>query len=225
MPVIKDLFKTVSEIRNDLNCQVCQDHARPGKKQWYRCLNFHAICQECRGEKCPCGEPISKEYDRNVEKLLSIENLKFNCINTKNGCKETLTENALEKHESECGYRLVPCLLSAIDGCDEKVTFRDAIQHFKKEHGGKTWDFEDLQGVLTVSSCFEKDLMSGKNYFCTHTQCYSQSGEEFLLLKMCKDKIVYFWVCCLGSPNEVKYYLLLVGPKANAILFELSEAK
>ena len=135
MASFEDLTKTLAEIQNDLKCQICQDHGRPGKRHWYRCMKLHQICQECKAktEKCSCGEPISKEYCKMAEKWLSVKGLKFNCANTKHGCKEVLAENAFEDHASECIYRLVLCPFNAMAMtfvCRAKVTFQDVIQHF-----------------------------------------------------------------------------------------------
>ena len=104
--------KTLTEMQKDLICKICDHPARPWKKQWYRCLNLHQICQDCKGKnkKCSCGEPISKEYCKMTEKLLSdksVKRMKLNCVNMKNGCQETFDENALENHESECIYSAV----------------------------------------------------------------------------------------------------------------------
>ena len=61
----------VTDMRNDLVCRICESRARPGKTQWYRCLNLHrlcysgySICQDCKGksEKCSCNGPISDGY-------------------------------------------------------------------------------------------------------------------------------------------------------------------
>ena len=103
----EDLNKTVTDMRNDLNCQICGTTPRPGKTQWFRCLKLHQICQDCqsKNEKCSCGEPISKEHCKIIEKLLSTKRMKLNCKNTKNGCQEVLADFALEDHESECIYR------------------------------------------------------------------------------------------------------------------------
>ena len=103
--------KTVTETRNKLVCHECKGHARPGERRWYRCLNLHQICQDCKEKKkkCSCGDPILTEYCRQTEKLLSVMGLKFKCVNAKNGCQETFLENALEGHEFECIFRQVPC--------------------------------------------------------------------------------------------------------------------
>ena len=104
---LEDCSKTVTEIRNDIVCQICGDPARPGKRQWYRCMKLHQICQDCKekNDKCSCGDPISTEFCKQTEKLLGVNGLKFNCVNAKNGCKEAFVENALDEHESECIFK------------------------------------------------------------------------------------------------------------------------
>ena len=99
----EDSSKTMEEIRKDLICQTCEGRPRPGKSQWYRCLNLHLICQDCKAEcrKCDCDEWISKAYCTFFEKLLNVKDLKFDCTNTKHGCQQAFLESALEDHESE----------------------------------------------------------------------------------------------------------------------------
>lgn len=103
----EDLNKTVTDMRNDLNCEICGATPRPGKTQWFRCLKLHPICQDCqsRFKKCYCEEPISKEHCKMTEQLLNTKRMKLNCKNTKNGCREVLADSALDDHESECIFR------------------------------------------------------------------------------------------------------------------------
>ena len=166
---LEDSSKTVTEVRNDLVCQICDGHARPGKKQWYRCLRLHQICQQCIGKQtliknpfslggtygnktCNCGQPISLEYCRQTEKLLGVKGLKFNCINTKNGCEEAFVENALKDHEFECIYREVPCLYgkcSQHGQCRYKPSFYYVIQHYEELHNKVYFPYD--HGMLTQS--------------------------------------------------------------------------
>ena len=96
----------VEALTKALVCQVCRDHPRPGKRQWYLCKKRHPVCQECKTKReinlwypnCKCGKPISEEYCKLTEKWLSVEDLKFKCANAKPwkpGCEE---------HESRCGH-------------------------------------------------------------------------------------------------------------------------
>ena len=97
----EDSNKTLTEIRSDLVCQICE---KPGRKQWYRCLSLHLICQDCKEKntKCSCGRFLSSEYCKVMEKLLGLATvgMKYNCVNLKNGCQEVLAETALEAHKS-----------------------------------------------------------------------------------------------------------------------------
>ena len=108
----EDLNKTVSKIRTDILCQICENGPRPGKTLWYRCLKLHQICIECHGKnkKCSCGELVSKEHCKIIEDLLNIKGLKLqvSCKNKKNGCHDTFSENALENHERGCIYHACP---------------------------------------------------------------------------------------------------------------------
>ena len=179
---LEDMNKTVSKIRNDLICQVCKDPARPGKKHWYRCLRMHQICQDCVSKRCSCGQPISLEHCKMTEEWLNVKGMKFNCVNTKNGCQETHAENALENHESECIYRVVPCPCERDNLCEEKVTFQNVIQHFEDEHfnivsGGNLSEKISFLDEEAVYVCLRK---------------FSLKNQTFLLADQMTDEIRYY---------------------------------
>ena len=213
MASFEDLSKTVSEIRNDVVCLVCEVPARPGKRQWHRCLNLHQICQDCKEkkEKCSCGQPISLKYCKQTEKLLNVEGLKFKCVNTKNGCQEAFAENGLKDHEPECIYRQVPCLYSLFGRCDYKPAFHNVIQHFESQQCTKEEiPVQDLSKIV-----MEKDLMYRVSK-CTF------DNQTFLICHKFAHKTEYKWVYIIGSPSEAKHYaytLKLIG-KETKISFE-----
>ena len=214
---LENSSKALTEFRNDLVCQICRDHARPGKKQWYRCLDFHPICQDCKGKnvKCSCGALITRKFCKMTEKLLSVDGMKYNCVNTKNGCQEVLAETALEGHESECIYRVVVCLRNALIStpCTQKLTFREVIQHYE---GHEKDELKELNLGENITERCGQLTLSGENCYFDPIK-FSLKNQTFLLLHKLQEKIVYFWVCMLGSPNEAKHFsytLKLFGPKS-----------
>ena len=153
---IEDLKNSVKQIRSDIVCELCGNGPRPAKTQWYRCLEHHQICQECRGKrkKCSCGEPISKKFCKMTEDLLNIKGLKLQipCKNRKNGCQET-REYGLEDHETECIYRIVTCPLNAMGigkniWCEDQVIFQDVFEHFETFH----YSIESFDGKRSEST-------------------------------------------------------------------------
>jgi len=221
---LENSSKALTEIRNELVCQICKGHARPGKKHWYRCWDLHPICQDCKlkSKKCSCGSGISKEFCRMTEKLLNVVGMKYNCINTKNGCKEVRDENALEDHEPECIYRLVPCLCNSLTHeCDcEKVTFHEVI------HLLENVTLFDLK--VKISCDWDSEvILAGVYYYC-HPRKFNLNNQTFLLLRNVKieDEVENWWVSILGLPNEAKHFsftLKFFGPKTT-ITFEGSVA-
>ena len=201
-----DSNKALTEIRSDLVCQMCE---RPGKKRWYRCLKLHQICPDCKGkEQCCCGQPISTKYDMTYEKTLNALGMKYNCGNTKNGCQEVLAESALEDHESECIYRLVPCITGAvyyanIKECNAEVTFQEVIQHYE-DHEKVTLGELDLKIKHTISWDYELYLSDDDWY--EDPIKITLNNQTFLLAKKTEDKIVYMWIYILGSPRDAKHF-------------------
>ena len=205
----------LTEMQSNLVCQVCEDRARPEKKQWYRCLNLHQICQDCKGkwEKCTCGQLISIEYCKMTEKLLSSRSLKFNCVNSKNGCNVTLTQNDLKDHESECFFRFVPCPHPFPVNCKTKeVIFRDVIEHYEKEHG----ELEEKNTSQTIGASFNDHGASGNDGY-TAPQKFCVNNRMFILCGKHQSSNFYRWLYLHGSPNEAKHFsftLKFDSPKA-----------
>jgi len=198
---LEDINKTVAKIRNDLICQICKGYTRPGKKQWYRCLRMHQICQDCVRKNCSCGHPISLEHCKMTEEWLNVKDMKFNCVNTKNGCQETHFEYALEDHESECIYRVVPCPYEMDEDCEGIVIFQNLIQHIIDVHIADA-DPQNLPSKGLSKKIFE--IFGGDNeVFLTK---FSLNNQTFLLAEFKRDEILYFWLWMLGSPMEAKHF-------------------
>ena len=227
---LENSSKALTEIRNELVCQICKGHARPGKKHWYRCWDLHPICQDCKGknEKCSCdgGHKITNEFCKMTEKLLSIDGMKYNCVNTKNGCKEVCDENTLEDHESGCIYRVIPSLCNSLDlecECDGKATFQEVIQHYEEKEN-VTLDSKDLK-VKYTDDWENENCLSDEDCYLSPEK-FTLNNQTFLLLGKTEDQIVYWWVSILGSPTEAKHFsytLNLYGPKST-ITFQGSVA-
>ena len=205
--LFEDLKETVTEIRNDLICQICEDPVRPGKREWYRCRKLHQICRECTEETnflCSCGQLISLEYCKQTEKLLNVKGLKFKCVNTKNGCQESLAESALEDHETDCIYRNVPCPNAALrpkESCEAKVTFQDVIQHYENSH----YEMEEADlSKINVMDIFLTDI-SGQDG-ANEPKKFVLNNQTFFMADTLIDKVFYYWVYMLGSPNEAKHF-------------------
>ena len=211
---LEDSSKTLTEMQSNLVCQVCEERARPEKKQWYRCMNLHQICQDCRGkfDLCTCGQPMSIEYCKMTEQLLTSRSLKFNCVNTKRGCSVTIHENGLKDHESECFFRLVPCPHPSKGACHERVIFRDVIQHYENVH--EKIEEQKTSGNICVT--FSDIGVSGKACYIVPRK-FCVKNRVFLLTGKAQSLIIYRWLQLLGSPNEARHFsysLKFVSPKA-----------
>ena len=170
-------------------------------------MNLHQICQECKErkeksknwKKCSCDQPISLEYCKIIEQLLSVGGLKFNCINTKRGCKEAFIRNDLGNHESKCIYRPVPCpynaLVDDLEKCTMVVTFHEVIKHYIKEHLEESTDeFPDEFLPYIELSWIETCRMSrsGENSFYDPFEC-TLDDQTFLYCGKTADKLAYRW--------------------------------
>ena len=200
----------------NLVCEICKSHTRPRKKLWYQCMDRHQICQDCCTKrpmnKCSCGKTILVEHCKKTEKWLNAKGVKFNCKNKKNGCQEVFDENALEDHESDCPFRIVPCLRSALvhlwTKCEANVQFQNTITHYEEHKGFEYVGLEDCRMNTKISYRWNvKPTLPGyHNGYYWHPRKVKFDNETFLLAVKTEDNIVYMWVYILASPKRAKKY-------------------
>ena len=187
--------ETVTEMRDNLVCQICESRPRPGRTQWFRCLNLHQICQDCRakGTNCCCGQPISRDHCQMTEKLLNTKRMKLNCKNTKYGCRQVLADYILEDHESECIYRPVYAFFCSIGS---PFTCKDFIERTKEWPEGiypskQMLNLEDLKA-------YENGQGQGHRF--------QFESKTFIFVNMFSGPQMHAFLYIVGSPNEAKKY-------------------
>ena len=199
----KDMSQVMYE---KLKCQVCETGPTAGKSQWYQCLSHHQICQDCKTAeltKCPCGRMISSDHCSLNEELLKLTTMRFKCKNTKNGCKETLSEEAMISHQIDCIYRLVKCPRIV---CGTKVPFHELLEHMnQKSDIFKSYDFIDGKMILMTHELSKKNFENG-NFSLIPVKIANTSETFFIMLRVV-DGTFYQWVHFLGSTIEAKNYV------------------
>ena len=217
----EDSTKAVEEIRNDLICQICEGPPRPGKSQWYRCFNHHLICQDCKAEreKCHCDEPISKDHCKIIEKLLNVKGMKFNCVNTQNGCEQAFLESALEDHEEECIYKLLQCPVIRVENgkIERHCEGHEFIQLLAFLHYQTHDDLIQCPNKFRrVETMIDTEELKPEEvdgfYLLQHSHGIEIEYDEeiFICESFCFNGIVYFWVYFFGSPNKAKHYSIIM---------------
>ncbi|CAF3296634.1 unnamed protein product [Rotaria socialis] len=75
-------------------------------------------------DACPmrCDKFIQRSCPRFI--LNKLSKLQITCIYQMNGCKEVITYEALEKHETQCGYQPQQC-----SGCQSVISKNDLQEH------------------------------------------------------------------------------------------------
>ena len=201
----EDSSKALTEIRNDLICQICEGRATPGKSHWYRCKKLHLVCQDCKNSngKCSCGKSILQDYCKIIEKLMNV-GLKFNCTN--DGCQELLLESALKDHESECDHRLMQCpriltnngKATEIKLCKNPVVFKDIFEHYK-DHGFMSKGTHPIKKSVTLTPPATIKYLSEAVEF-------EYDKKSFIYESLRNEENLYFWVYFFGPASEAKNY-------------------
>ncbi|CAF3710495.1 unnamed protein product [Rotaria sordida] len=122
-------------------CQQCETHfCSMCIRQW---LNKNS-------NQCPmrCDKFIERSCSKFIAKRLA--QLQIICIYQPNGCNEVIPYEALEKHETMCGYQLIKCT-----GCLSEILKKDFSEH-------------QLQCPLTVTTCADCKIVYKQNDVFKH---------------------------------------------------------
>ena len=134
-------------LHEELKCFICENGVIAGKHRWYKCMQGHMVCQDCkevRGKNawaCSCKFPfVQGGHCKMTESLLNLDKMQFKCENLSRGCQEKLEKESMIFHQTECIYRLVKC-----PGKDCKfevsVLFHELIEHMKMKKESKFASF------------------------------------------------------------------------------------
>ena len=110
----KPLPEFSNVLHEELNCFICDNGVIAGKLHWYKCVQGHMVCQDCKEvkdkKKCSCNKSfIPGGHCKMTEALLKVDKMRFKCENLTRGCQETMNEENMIFHQTECIYRLVNC--------------------------------------------------------------------------------------------------------------------
>ena len=131
-----------------LKCYICESRLKAGKHHWYRCLQGHMICQDCRDAKerktvfgtdtdtrfpktCVCTKIIPPQFCEVIEALLNADKMEFKCENLTRGCQESSDKENMILHQTECIYRLVICPWGFCRRSE--VPFHELLDHMKPD--------------------------------------------------------------------------------------------
>ena len=200
---------TSKVIENVLKCHSCGNGPRAGKsRRWYKCLSLHSICDYCIGligimnaGKCQCGKELSTTHCKMTEELLKLKSMRFKCQNQCRGCQETMVEEAMISHETDCIYRLVDC--PRID-CKMIVPFHELLDHMRNNEPAKhLWkSYSILIGEKKKHEF--KPMLKEKG--ALYPVYFDVNGRSFFSIVIIQKETFYQWIHFLGSQDEAKNY-------------------
>jgi len=185
-----------------LICYICESRLSAGKHHWYRCLQGHMICQDCREvketKKCSCAKSIPLQYCQIIEALLNADKMQFKCENLTRGCQETKEKEEMILHQTECIYRLVKCPRW---GCDSKLPFHELLNHMKPSTCLSPFNVSDQYKVITYT--FDRKDRNDSWY---NPKKITVENKIFFSNLRIQDGVLYHWIHFYGSPIEAKNY-------------------
>ena len=188
--------KAVTEIRNDLICQICEGRATPGKSHWYRCKKQHLICQDCKKSngKCSCGKLILEDNCKIIEKLMNVGLMQCPRIMTNSG-------KATEIHR-----------------CCRSVDVKDMLNHYK-DHGLCLGVMSKGTHPIKKSGTYTLAQPNIIKWLSDEVE-FEYDKKTFIYESLRNGENLYFWVYFFGSASEAKNYsfeLKFFGPKTSNV--------
>ena len=206
----QDLSQTFYE---QLKCHICEGSLRAGKTHWYRCMQDHMICQDCREvkdeKKCSCTKFIPFKFCKVIEALLNTDKMEFKCENLARGCQETMEKDDMIFHQTECVYRLVkcPCII-----CKFEVPFHELLEHMEKEkffeeNRGFFSSIDDARSFLVKKTTFGKKAK--EHQYVNGSRLPERveiENKTFFIIGKLKDGSFYHWIYFVGPIHEAKNF-------------------
>ena len=212
--------ETFDQMVQDLICHLCQRYPQPEDQRWYKCSEYHHICQYCvesqKIEKCSCQGNISKKVDKMTEALLRLKTWMIKCPY----CSESHFRENINVHKSECARagRVVPCILANYDGskkCSLKTRYEDILLHYDSVH--RRMPIIENGETRTGGNRMKSDVTDHYAIWPKKTEAY---GRVFIRSAIARNGVFYEWIQLLGSPSDAKefiYSLEYKGPKSTHV--------
>ena len=197
-------------LHEELKCFICENGVIVGKHRWYKCMQGHMVCQDCKEVKgmkeCSCNKPfVQGGHCKMTESLLNVDKMQFKCENLSRGCGVELEKESMIFHQTECIFRLVKC-----PGKDCKfevsVLFHELIEHMKMKKESPVLKMR-FREKMAVGSFLKRPVMievGSKTFLSCMTsngsygRCVTNYGSY--------PSMVHQWIYFVGSPQEAKHY-------------------
>lgn len=175
--------------------------------------NLGNVCENCFNNKD--NEELFKNHNsiRNeqLEKYLSIVDIRIKCRHEQNGCKDILNGRNKNEHENICKYRLINCPFQGMKKCTNTVPFVEMLNHFNDHKN----DFIPIQDA-SFEICFNPSISE------TCIQILSFNSDILLLkytVDLCSCKLVYdlFYCSSEDETNLPKHIIVFIGPEEENI--------
>ena len=183
-----------------LSCKICKFFARAPIQY---CGRGHTICSLCyteEGAQCPADSCTEKLMPKGqfaafpeITEAIHAMKLPVPCRNQKNGCQEIGEEKAVEEHEIECAFRIIPF----------PCTFGGGNMIFKEIHLMVVADFKDHEGKW-----FLCDKKIGANHFNkAYRDFVEPDGHIFRIILSARDcRIFKAYAVVLGGERVANKY-------------------
>ncbi|CAH0556418.1 unnamed protein product [Brassicogethes aeneus] len=127
--------KTIDQFTDDLlkekifHCQICDELCT---SDVFLVKGKGNLCANCFEEKC--GEEMKSRAELNTALILIMAKLMLPCIYQSSGCGKRVDSKKYSKHIATCDFKIKPCPMKNLEGCDWSGCNFEVSGHLLKNH-------------------------------------------------------------------------------------------
>ncbi|CAH0549511.1 unnamed protein product [Brassicogethes aeneus] len=127
--------KTMNQFTDDLlkekifHCQICDELCT---SDVFLVKGKGNLCENCFEEKC--GEEMKSRAELNTALILIMAKLMLPCKYQSSGCGKSLESKKYSKHIATCDFKIKPCPMKNLEGCDWSGSNFEVSGHLLENH-------------------------------------------------------------------------------------------
>ncbi|CAH0549747.1 unnamed protein product [Brassicogethes aeneus] len=161
--------ETMNKFTDDLlkekifHCQICDELCT---SDIFLVKDKGNVCANCFEEKC--GEETKSRAELNTALILILAKLMLPCKFKSKGCEERFKSKKYSKHIATCDFKIKPCPMKNLEGCDWSGSDFEVSEHLLKNHQNHVIKSENniFKVETSLSKPFNVKLFSDDNQNC-----------------------------------------------------------
>ncbi|CAH0549432.1 unnamed protein product [Brassicogethes aeneus] len=191
--------ETMNQFTDDIfrekifHCKICDDLCT---SDIFLVKGTGNVCGKCFEEKC--GEEMKSRAELNTALILIIAKLMLPCKFKSKGCDERVDSKSYSQHVEGCYFKMNPCPMKSLEGCDWSGSISEFSGHILKNH-------QD-QVIKSENNIFNVETSLAETF---NVKLLSDDYQNCLLRTLVVGDKLYYSLTPLGKSEENMEYTVV----------------